>query len=60
MATNLNFFTPAERYLIETLRARRQLLETDDEQVTVPDGVTHILLVKQGQKPELICIARPK
>lgn len=60
MATNLNFFTPEERYLIETLRARRQLLETDDEQATVPDGVTHILLVKEGRKPELICIARPK
>ena len=60
VATNLSFFTPEERCLIETLRARHQLLETDDEQATVPNGVTHILLVKQGQKPELICIEQRK
>jgi len=38
---------------IESLRARKELLETDDENITLPPGVTHLLIKKPGQKPEL-------
>lgn len=56
MAPELEAFTPEERHLIELLRASGKLLETDDEDTTVPSGVTHILLMKSGQQPKLICI----
>ena len=44
----------AEETFIRTLRANGQLLETDDENAQLPPGVTHILLIKPGQKPKLI------
>ena len=56
MATKLDSFTAEEKEFIEVLRANGQLLETDDEDATVPDGVTHLLLSKLGEKPRLICI----
>lgn len=42
-----------ERFLF-TLRARGQVLETTDENVDVPAGVTHILLKEEGKEPRLI------
>ena len=56
MATKLDSLTAEEKQLIEVLRANGQLLETDDEDATVPSGVTHILLSKLGEKPRLIRI----
>jgi hypothetical protein len=49
-------FTPEQKQLIEVLRASGQLLETDDEDATVPSG-THMLLVNSGQEPKLIRIS---
>jgi hypothetical protein len=53
-------FTPAEwamveegHQFIEGLRARKELLETADENITVPPGITHFLIKRPGQKPEL-------
>lgn len=54
MESELDCFTPEERRLIRELRANGKLLETDDEDATVPSGVTHILLLKPAQKPKLI------
>jgi len=56
MTLELDSFTADEKRLIETLRANGELLETDDENATLPPGVTHILLCKSGQKPRLIQI----
>ena len=56
MATKLDSLTAEEKRLIEVLRANAQLLETDDENATVPSGVTHIPLFELGEKPRLIPI----
>ena len=56
MTSEFDSFTADEKRLIETLRANGELLETDDENATLPPGVTHILLCKSGQKPKLIQI----
>ncbi len=47
-------FTPEELHFIEMLRANGRLLETDDENAVLPKGVTHILLIRPGEKPKLI------
>ena len=46
MTLEFDSFTADEKRLIETLRANGELLETDDENATLPPGVTHILLCK--------------
>ena len=40
--------------LIESLRAHGQLLETSDENATLPPGVTHILIKKENEEPKLV------
>jgi hypothetical protein len=39
MASKFEAFTPEQKQLIEVLRASGQLLETDDEDATVPSGI---------------------
>lgn len=37
-----------------TLVANGQVLETNDEKAQLSSGVTHILLIKEGESPRLI------
>lgn len=60
MEWELESFTAEEQQLIRRLRANGQLLETDDEDATIPTGVTHILLLRPGQKPKLIRVSIPE
>ncbi len=41
-----------EAFLI-VLRAQGKVLETSDENVSVPARFTHVLLIKEGEEPEL-------
>lgn len=52
--------TAEELELVQKLRASHQLLETDDENITVPAGVTHILISKPGQRATLIALFKAK
>jgi hypothetical protein len=60
MEWELESLTAEEQQLIRRLRTNGQLLETDDEDATVPSGVTHILLLKPGQKPKLVRLSIPE
>ena len=47
-------FAPEEQRFIETLFANGQLLITEDKNTPLPAGVTHIMIVKLGEKPKVI------
>lgn len=52
----LKYFTPDEKSFIETLYANGQLLITHNKNALLPSGVTHILLLKDGERPQLLRI----
>lgn len=47
-------FNKEERLFIESLIANDQVLITDNENAQLPPGMTHLLIVRSGEKSQLI------